>query len=168
MSKSLYDLTSESLDLTQKIIENGGELTPELEKQLVINETNLACKVDNYVTFVERLEMEESYWRKKAAECDTIARGYSKANARLRDNIKNVLLASGKDEIKGNDYRYKLTASQPSLVIDDEKTIPKEFTVVKTEINKTLLKEVMKAGADVPGAHLEPSVSLRAYRNKGE
>ena len=52
--------------------------------------------------------------------------------------------------------------NNPSTVIDDKKLIPDTFKTTKvTElVDKTAIKEAIKAGKDVPGAHLQASKSI--------
>ena len=47
-----------------------------------------------------------------------------------------------------------------SVVVDDLTALKPEFLRVKTEPDKTAIKEVLKAGAEVAGAHLEERQSM--------
>ena len=48
MNKSLYQIDIELQRIVDEIIDNGGEITPELEEQLAISQDNLNEKLDNY------------------------------------------------------------------------------------------------------------------------
>jgi hypothetical protein len=166
-NESLPSLVSEALEITNAIIESGGEVTPELEARLNCNEVALAQKVDAYVMMSERLEQEEAYWKAKASEFSAIAKGFVQARERLKNNIKFAMNTLGTDEIHGGAYRYKLTKSAPKLVIQDEKQLPDEFmqTIVEKIPDKDKLLVALKDGFEIPGATLEDVQRLTPYKN---
>ena len=49
MGKSIFDIDRELLDIFEELEENGGELTPEIEEKLKLNEEEITSKVKNYV-----------------------------------------------------------------------------------------------------------------------
>jgi hypothetical protein len=51
----IYALIFESNQIAERLIESGGELTPELESALDKNEMSLAQKTDSYSVITERL-----------------------------------------------------------------------------------------------------------------
>ena len=51
MGKSIFDIDREFLDIFEELEENGGELTPEIEEKLKLNEEEVISKVKNYVEF---------------------------------------------------------------------------------------------------------------------
>ena len=48
MEKTLYEINEEYLGILAQIEDNEGELTPELEQALAINEENHAAKLEAY------------------------------------------------------------------------------------------------------------------------
>ncbi len=67
------------------------------------------------------------------------------------------------DAIDGS-FSAEIKTNQPSTIIDDVAAIPAEFMRVKEapppEPDKNAIKEILKSGKPVPGAHLESSVKL--------
>ena len=56
MDLSLYAITKEQQHLEELLIETGGELTPELEEALAINQENFLVKAENYGYSILRIE----------------------------------------------------------------------------------------------------------------
>ena len=51
---SLYHITSEQLRINELLEESGGELTPEIEEALAINETNFLTKSEGYIESIAK------------------------------------------------------------------------------------------------------------------
>lgn len=164
--KTLSDIVFQVSEITNQIVESRGELSPELEAKLSEIDLSLARKVDSYSGVIERLDMEAEYWDRKAKEMKAIADSHKKLKESLRTRIKDAMRVMGKNEILGNDVRFKLVRSQPRLVIKDEKDIPAEFQVVSWEIDREKLKRALVSEMKIPGAELEESYSLRTFAKK--
>lgn len=162
---SLRDLVHASNSITEALID-GGELTPELESALAVIETNLPEKIDGYHIMMTRLEEEAKYFKEKAAEFSLLANRIQNTQCRLKESIKQAMRDLGEDELKGNDYRFKLTNLKPKLVID-EIHIDRSYymQVTKYEIDKKKIEEDLKLGVPVKGAKLEEIKALRLYLN---
>lgn len=166
---TLYSLVIQAQAIEQKIMEAGGELTPEVEEALTRVDLSLAEKVDGYDFVIERMENQSEYWKAKAALFSKIAKSYETARERLKNSIKDAMVSLGKTEISGNDVRFKLQNNAPKLVIDDTK-IPDGFKmqVVTTVVDKERIKSALKDGIPVQGASLEQGQHVRSYANKKE
>lgn len=167
MSNSLVSIVREVATLETLLIESGGELTPEIESMLTVKEVNLPEKVDNYEAMLDRLESIEGLYKERAKMFSTAAKSLGNAQDTLKERLKFAMKELGVTELMGHDIRFKLSATKPRLVIDDEKLVPKDYKVevVTTEVQKDKLAEDLKIGS-VAGAHLEESFSLRKYVNK--
>jgi hypothetical protein len=166
--QTLVEIVSQVAEVTSQIVEAGGELSPELEMKLMQIDLSLARKVDGYSNFIDRLEMEIAYWDAKAKRMKQIADSHKRLREGLRTRIKEAMIAMDRNEIAGEDMRFKLVRSTPSLVIDDENAIPGEYQIVSWEIDNAKLKKALQSDMKVPGAHLEESLSLRALSKKKE
>ena len=165
--QSLPALVREVQSLFQVLAENGGELTPELEQSLAVIDIALPAKIDSYKVILDRAELEETYWKKKADEMYAIAKGMKSIQERLKESLKLAAIAMDKTELVGNDVNFKLSNSKPKMVID-EKLIDEayKYTVTTTEIDKKKIEEDLRLGVPVTGAHLVETKSIRAYANK--
>lgn len=164
---SLIKRTEDKLTLWELIASTGGELTPVLEAWLDEVEKNLQTKVDQYKFFQDELKSEIQRLKAEATELSTAARSLERVEDALKSRIKDAMIKLGVTEMRGQSYRFKLSDSAPSLIIDDETRIPGAMTLVKIEPDKALIKSELLAGTVVPGARLQASHQLRTYVNKG-
>lgn len=72
------------------------------------------------------------------------------------DRVIDFLRSQKLNEIVVNDYEYKLKdTSRPSVYIEDESLVPKEFLRVKTEVDKNAILNLYKeAGVLTPGTNI--------------
>lgn len=168
MSESLLALVSESQNMTKLLIESGGVLTAEMEAALANVEVKLPAKIDAYASVLERMEMEEEFWKAKAKQYQAIAKGCSNVRDRLKDALKLAAENLQTDELVGIEMRFKVTNTNPKLMVDQQLLSEDYLTrTVSFEPNNELIREELRAGKEVPGAWFSPSKSLRAYANKG-
>jgi hypothetical protein len=68
--------------------------------------------------------------------------------------VKSIMTGWGEMKIKKN---------PPSVVIDDLTAIPSEYISTKIDLvpDKTAIKKAIKAGEEVPGAHIEQGTALK-------
>lgn len=165
-SKSLLAIANEVNSLETLLLESMGEITPEIEKHLSVKETHLPDKVDSYYFIMEKMKANEAFYKAQAEKFTSAARTFKNAQETLKERLKIAMAEMNTDEIKGHAWRFKLSASKPSLVVENEAEIPKEYFVqtIITFLEKDRLLEDLKIG-QVPGAKLEPSSSLRSYVN---
>lgn len=165
-NKSLISLVEESNRLEELLLGSGGVITEEIEKALLVQEKSLADKASGYNFVLERLEHLEAYYKEKAQELSKIARQCAAAQDKLKDNLRSAMERMNVDEIQGDDVRFKLQNSKPSLEITDLNLIPKDykFQVISEEIDKKKILEDLDHGP-VPGAKLKQSKYVKPYLN---
>lgn len=166
---SLHESIKDSQSLELAIIENGGELTPELETALTAISLDVAESVDRTHFALDRIENAAGYWKAKAAEYKKISDSLETAHDRLKGYIKGVMVESGKTDLTGVEVRYRLSRAKPKVVIDEAKLAPAYFKEKITLVpEKERIKQDLELGVPVDGARLEESFTLRAYPNKGD
>lgn len=166
-NKSLIELNQDYGRLMNLLMEAGGELSPELEQELQVNQEMLAAKADKYDFVISKLELEEEYWKAQADKYLRVARACNAARSRMRDSIKVTMQMMDKTEIVGETTTFKLVKGAPKLVFDHLK-LPDEYVIetVVRETNKDKLKDDLKAGKVITGAQLEPVIQLRTSVSK--
>ena len=67
--------------------------------------------------------------------------------------VKSIMTGWGELKIKKN---------PPAVIIDDVTQIPTQYQrqKIQVDVDKTAIKAAIKAGEEVPGAHLEQNISL--------
>jgi hypothetical protein len=163
----LGELVSKSAEITRVLIESGGELTPELEREMEHVDLAMADKMDACHFVAERLEREAEYFAEKAKRLQAIAIAHKKASDRIRARVKEAMLALGRTEVMGHEVRFTLVQGAPKLVIQ-ESELPSEFKmqVMQSVPDKERIKEALQRGDRVLGACWEPSYQLRTYVNR--
>lgn len=163
---SLLSRMKKVAEVERKIVENGGEMTPEIEQSLDFSNLSLKKKVDAYAFLVENLREKSRYWDEKAALLKKYSRACEAAAKRIHERIKGNMLLEGVTELLGNDVRYKIQGTAFSLDIN-ERELPEEFFI--TEIVKTVDREKIRqkilANEFVPGVRRVDNFALKTYAN---
>jgi Siphovirus Gp157 len=169
MSLKLADFITHASQIEKSLIESGGEISPELERELLIIDLTKREAVDSVQTTLERLEVMSDYWATKAENYAKIAKSLSFAQQKLKNYVKSLMAASGDAELTGLDWRLKLCPSKAKMVLNEDELAKEYFKEKVTMVpDKTRIEEDLKLGVPVPGAALEPVFTLRVYPNKKE
>jgi hypothetical protein len=147
----LYDLPDAIRDVELQIIEDGGELTPEVEARLEALEEAFDRKAE-YIALLAREARAESVAVKE--EEDRLSSRRKAAQNRER-RLKDYLLASmtrlGVEKIEGQRAKVRVQASPPSFKwMGEDDAIPEAYRVVTVRPNVALVKEEYREGGTVP------------------
>jgi len=123
---------------------------------------DVTTKGENIIAYLQKLDDIEEQAKRRKKEIDAYLKGIANRKKRLEkacifalDNMKIKSIMTSRGELKTK-------KNPPSVVIDDVHALPREY--VSTEIdlvpNKVAIKNAIKAGEEVPGAHLEQATSL--------
>ena len=156
MKLSLYTIETEHLQMADALIENGGELSPEMETMLLINKEQLQVKAAGYAFVIKDKDAEIEAIDKEIERLNGLKKVRENAKQRLKDAIKNAMQLYGVDKIESNTITITLAKVAPSVSIEDEDLIPILYkkSEVKTSILKREIANDLKAGCNVPGASL--------------
>lgn len=168
MTKTLTNILNESMELELAIIDNAGELTPAIMDRLTVNAIETREKLDSYDIVMERFEVNEKFYKQKADQFRLMSKAFSDAQDKMKAHLKFTMQERGLSEVSGNDVRFKLTNTTPSLNIIPE-LIPEsyKYQVVSQEIDKAKIKQDLVDGVIIEGAELKTNVALRKYNNRG-
>lgn len=162
MNKSLYHIATDYLQIADELIDNGGELTKEIETALVINKEELQVKAANYALIIKEIDGKADVIDNEIKRLTALKKSYSTASDRLKERIKAAMELYGIEKIESELIRLSFRESE-SVEIEDENLIPELYkeTVETVKISKTDIKEVLKAGQEVPGACLKQNKNLQ-------
>jgi len=166
MSQSLYSIKKDMIALESLILEQDGEITDLIiENWMIINEKNLAEKVDHYKYFLESLEQGAQFFKDKAEEATKARKHYENVIDRLNNNLKQTMNDLGTDELIGNEYRYKLVRGKPKVEVLDEEKLPAKYMreIVELKPDKDLIKKELESSVEIEGARLVESYSVKSY-----
>ena len=166
MSNSLWEITQEFLALASLIEEAGGEATDEVQEELAISRENFAHKAEGYSKLILKWESEIEAASAEEKRIKAIKKTKENAVARLKDTLKAALLVFGHEDAKGvkrfETPLLKLSTRRSYAVeVTDENALPPGCFVVKREVSKSAIKEMLESGASLEGAQMKENVSLQ-------
>ena len=160
MDKSLYHITSEQLKINELLEELEGELTPELEEALMINEDNFLAKSEGYIESIAYFKAKAEAAKVRIEEMQRIKRISENAEKRLKERMQWAMETLGRDKMEVGLHIISLRRTLAVNIIS-EAAVPNEYVKVETSIDKVKLKEALKTGAIIPGAELKYNQSIQ-------
>ena len=155
--KNLFNIDAELYEVYCEIENNGGEMTLELEAALEISESERLTKGEGYVYVIKQLKSQSELIKSEIKRLQEIAKRYETSAEKLADRLLQSVVAYG--QIKTAFVTISSRKSK-SVSITDESLIPSEFMRIKTEPNKTAIKEAIEGGQNIEGALIVENVSL--------
>ena len=157
---TLYQLSAEMAEIEGILQDNGGELTPELEKALAMNATAMQKKVDGYGALIRKFAATSEICKAEIARVQGIKATCDKSVKRLKDHIAETMDAFGVKALEGDLTKVTLVTSQATVVDDAQVLAPyaasiealqqrlPDYIKIDVKVSKTALKERF-AGTDV-------------------
>lgn len=153
-----YELETRLRSFTERLADNDGELTEELQRECDELQGGLTEKIPALVHVIE----EKKSYQKAINEARQRyidnslrrERGYEKSVKYLEKRLLGLLEADGRKTYECPDFRVILTTSE-RLMIMDEREIPLEFSAHKWTPMKSAIKSAIKAGREVPGCRIK-------------
>lgn len=157
---NLYNITTEMKNLTLQLEE--GELTPELEQLLVITQDQLQAKAIDYCHVIKNLESDLDAIDAEIKRLRAMKDAKDKAIDRMKEAVRNAMLASGIDKIESSLFKLSLRRSESVEVVNIDQ-LPEMLTTVKKTVSadKVKIKEFIKSGLTVEGAVIKENYSLQ-------
>lgn len=152
--KNIYEISTGYLSILEQIEENGGEITPEIETQLAINESHLVEKSKAYVGLIKMLTSSDKEIDLEIKRLQAIKKSRGNIAKNLKERLSNALKSLGIDEIKEPLFTINFRKSE-SVLINDVQALPDVCKIIKVEpISKAEIKKMIKSGEEVPGAEI--------------
>ena len=160
MTNTLYDIEQEYWDLIYQIEELEGELTPEIEYKLKINQNELQNKAIAYHSVILskdafNMQIDNEIKRLQALK---------KRNNSLIDNLKDRLVGAiqmfGEFTVGTNTFGLR---KSERVEVEDVNSLPKEYKTVKVteQANKTEIKKALKLGENIENAYIVEQYNLK-------
>lgn len=172
-NRTLFQLTSDMVELEDALYESGGELTPEIEEALALTSDALMAKVDGYNSVIRKMKAHSEACADEIKRIQAIKKTADNGQKRIREFIDYSM---GIYDIKRIDGEFcKITRSTRSvlevneeMVLETVKDILAEcreslppFVKIEAKIDKTALKEWMnEQQITLPGCEWKESSSI--------
>jgi hypothetical protein len=122
----------------------------------------ITSKADNICRYRDHLIAMADFRKEQAKRLKELADADYKRAQSLQDYMMKVLTTLYPEQGKFSLPTHELRSRRSSgVVIEDESALPDEFLISKTtyQPDKAAIKEAIKAGASIPGAHIEERIS---------
>ena len=160
---TLYELTGELLQLLEMAKDEGVDLQT-LEDTMDMVEGDFKQKADGYGMVLQELIAENEMIDKEIQRLQARKKRNSSSIERMKSHLQGCMVVSGLRKFQTGLFNFLIRKSSPRVVIDEVfvENIPEEYLVFQDPaVNKTKIKEDLKAGKDIGGvAHLEAQETL--------
>jgi hypothetical protein len=159
---NIYKIQHEYQLLVNELIENGGELTPELELALQINKDNFHSKSENFAYVTKQFDAEMDIIDNEIKRLQQAKKSREKTIQRLKDTIELAMLTFDVNKIETPLIKISFRNSE-SVEVTDVNDLPNEFKTIKlTETaDKLKIKDALKSGMFISGCSIKSNRNLQ-------
>ncbi len=155
---NLYNISTEYLKLRNELIESMGELTPELETALTINQEDLEKKGLAYGFIIKNIDNDIATIDSEIERLTLLKKSRNNAIDRLKNTLKTAMELFEITKIESPLLKISFLKSKSVEVLDlkllDAKYKKTSTPEPVTTADKKLIKEAIEAGETVTGAKL--------------
>ena len=157
---NLYRIGAETQQLYEQVIgtldEETGEVDLEAVNALEVKKEEFAAVAINYATVIRMLQRKTEEADAEIKRMAAIKDKLGRAVERMTNTLSAACQSLGFEKINGLTAAISFRKSEQTI-IDNAELLPSEFVKEKVTYtpDKTAIKNAIKAGQDVPGAHVE-------------
>jgi hypothetical protein len=162
--KTFFEMTKDFIEL-QEMLEDDPEC-PALRDTLEGLVLNLEQKALNTVSLIKNIGMPIKSIDDEIKRLTDHKKAIENNVQRLKDYIRDSMVATGATEIKNNLVKIRLQSAAPGLDVWDIDAIPEHLKETKIEIKPKMneIKKILKEGKYVSGATLKEATKfIRIY-----
>ena len=165
MQAWLYDI-SERINALVAVLDDADDksIEPDVKNALQgIYESDVPAAGQDGIEYMKKQAALIEAIDKRMDELKALKQSRKNRLERVRRGYCDFLVAVGKKKIETPCGNMTVTAPTATTIIDDIDELPDAYkrTTVKIEADKTAIKQAIKAGHKVQGAHLEERQSIR-------
>jgi hypothetical protein len=160
MKKNLYQITTDYSNIINELEENLGDITPELEEKLMINEKELQSKSISYISVVSDRESLNTRIDDEIKRLQAMKKSNNNLIAKLKDRLLDAVKLFGNFEVGLTKFG---TRKSSQVIVEDVNSLPSEFKTIKVteSANKAEIKKAIKAGESIGGCELVENLNLK-------
>jgi hypothetical protein len=161
--KTLFEIEEERLRLNTMIEEAAGELTPELEAALEVNEQNLMDKAKTYREIILSNNTDIDLARQEIKRLQDLVKSRERTNEAMKTRLKDAMQLFGVPRIAldGGVGGVLSFRKSEQVSIEDETAIADTYKKVTYTIDKAAIKAAIKEGNSVAGATIIENMNLQ-------
>jgi hypothetical protein len=159
--KSMYEISREAMDIVSALEENEGELNPDIESALRINQNELQDKAINYSYAIKTVSNDVDAISEEIKRLQALKKAKENVVQRLKDTVVNAMQIYGIEKVETPTLKLSIRRSEAVEVddnFDDDIYMIKKVTYTP---DKTRLKEAIKKGESIQGVTLKENYNLQ-------
>jgi len=162
MKQSIYQIQNEYQLIISEIINNEGEITPELETALTINKEQLQSKAVDYSYVIKSLDSDCEQIDAELKRLQQLKKVRTNLAERLKNTISDAMNLYEVEKIETPLIKLSFRNSE-SVEITNESQLDACFIVTKTVTSpdKKAIKDAIKNGVLVEGATISYNKNLQ-------
>lgn len=157
---TIYSISAEQLRINEMLEESGGELTPEIEEALLINEDNFIAKADGYIETIAKYKAMQDALAERIKQMQAFKKTAENIERRLKERLAYGMRVMQRNVVEIGLHKVSLRTTT-SVNITDEVRLPNSFIIVETKPDKKRIGDALKSGELVPGAELVTNQSIQ-------
>jgi hypothetical protein len=162
MNQSIYKIQNDFQLIIAEVINNDGEITPELETALTINKEQLQSKAVDYCYVIKQLDYDCEQIDNEIARLNKLKKVRSNLTDRLKNTVSSAMQLYEVEKIETPLIKLSFRNSE-SVEITNEQQLDACFIVTKTVTtpDKKAIKDAIKSGMFVEGATINYNKNLQ-------
>jgi hypothetical protein len=165
MNKSLYHISTEAKELVSALEENEGELNPDIESALRINQNELQEKSINYAYAIKTVSNDVDAISEEIKRLQALKKAKENVVQKLKDTVVNAMQIYGIEKVETPTLKLSIRRSE-AVIIDDSftKVNPEGYYMTEKITytpDKTMIKEAIKRGQNIEGARIIETYNLQ-------
>ena len=162
MNQSIYKIQNDFQLIIAEVINNDGEITPELETALTINKEQLQSKAVDYCYVIKQLDYDCEQIDNEIARLNKLKKVRSNLTDRLKNTVSSAMQLFEVEKIETPLIKLSFRNSE-SVEITNEQQLDACFIVTKTVTtpDKKAIKDAIKSGVFVEGATISYNKNLQ-------
>jgi hypothetical protein len=162
MNQSIYKIQNDFQLIIAEVINNEGEITPELETALTINKEQLQSKAVDYCYVIKQLDYDCEQIDNEIARLNKLKKVRSNLTDRLKNTVSSAMQLYDVEKIETPLIKLSFRNSE-SVEITNEQQLDACFIVTKTVTtpDKKAIKDAIKSGVFVEGATISYNKNLQ-------
>ena len=155
MDKKLYELTGIFLEIDEMDVDDETKLDT---LDSIDWEHDFSEKIENCIKVIRNKNARVEAYKAEIARLDALKKSENKAIEEIKKRISEAMRLTQHDKL--DTTLFKVGFRKSKAVIVDETKLPKKYMKAKWSPDKETIKELLKGGATIRGAHIEERSNL--------
>lgn len=155
MDQKLYELTGIFLEIDEMDVDDETKLDT---LDSIDWEHDFSEKIENCIKVIRNKNARVEAYKAEIARLDALKKSESKAIEEIKKRISEAMRLTQHDKL--DTTLFKVGFRKSKAVIVDETKLPKKYMKAKWSPDKERIKELLKGGSTIRGAHIEERRNL--------